>query len=802
MTKKIIIGVVSVLFLTFVGCFIGINWKGLKTLMSGAQIYTKDQMEESYNQGYEDANTNEDTYITQLDYYRNLVEDNELELTNYKNQVTNLTNSNNNYANQVNSLNQTIQTNEETISNLQSLIDTNDTTVAELETEIANYESQINVLEKEITALQTENSNKTAEIQNKQNQVASLNNQVNSLQNLVNQLNATNETNLATISTLNNQIQSLNSQISDLKLQINNNNTNVADLNNKIADLEKSVAYYEQYISNLETETQVVATFEFDGAVYNVQILNKGAYASVVAPTSTDYIVFNGWKVNDEIVDLNNYAINENTKFVADVTYNFDVKFSVDNAITESQIVVKDTFAVAPTSPTKTGYSFDGWTVDGVNIVDVSSYTITANTTFTAVFTKMYTVTFVYEDETISTQSIKNGYYAENVTVENTTYKVFNGWLVNGTTVDIATYKISADTVFVADVTYKYNVTFTVDGETYDTQIVTANNYALNPTAPTKEDYIFKGWSIDGINFVDISTYSISADILFTAVFEEDIAGLYVDGVRTVTWQEMIDNNWLSMSNGTLLKGSAHSRTNFVGDLIISSDVKYITSSSEGSSSISSSYGVFSSCSSLTSVVIPDSVICVGPHSSSFCSGLTNIQFGQGVKTIGYSAFRRCKSLTKVIIPDSVTTLSSSVFEECSVLADVYIGSSVVSLKSRVFASCYVLEELVIPDSVTSISSDAFYSSTKLKTITFGSGIKSLSSDSILYSLNKAVVHSVYMYNNMTSSSGWSGKVTYKVVYVLKSIVDDSSNTNTYLNNTANYTKTEDGDYYIYTKVA
>ena len=520
MAKKIIIGVVSVLFLTFVGCFIGINWKGLKTLMSGTQIYTKDQMEDSYNQGYKDANTNEDTYITQLDYYRNLVEDNELELTNYKNQVNNLTNSNNNYANQVNSLNQTIQTNEETISNLQSLIDTNDTTIAELETEIANYESQINVLEKEITALQTENSNKTAEIQNKQNQVASLNNQVNSLQNLVNQLNATNETNLATINTLNNQIQSLNSQISDLKLQINNNNTNVADLNNKIADLEKSVAYYEQYISNLETETQVVATFEFDGAVYNVQILNKGHYASVVAPTSTDYIVFNGWKVNNEIVDLNTYAINENTKFVADVTYNYDVKFSVDNAITESQIVEKDTFAVTPTTPIKDGYSFDGWTVDGVNLVDVSTYTITANTTFTAVFTKMYTVTFVYEDETISTQSIKNGYYAENVTVENTAYKVFNGWLVNGNTVDIATYKISADTVFVADIIYKYDVTFTVDGETYDTQIVTVNNYALNPTVPTKDGYIFKGWSIDGINVVDVSANLISSNITYIAIFE------------------------------------------------------------------------------------------------------------------------------------------------------------------------------------------------------------------------------------------------------------------------------------------
>lgn len=523
MVKKIIISVISVLVLTVVGCFIGINWKSIKTLMSGAQIYTKEQMEESYNQGYKDANTNEDTYITQIDYYKNLVEDNELELTNYKNQVANLTNSNNNYANQVNSLNQTIQTNEETISNLQSLIDTNDTTIDGLNNEIANYKSQINVLEKEIITLQSSNEDKTLDIQNKQNQIASLNNQVNNLQHLVNQLNTTNETNLETINTLNNQIQSLNSQISDLKLQINNNNTNVDDLNNRIADLENSIAYYEQYIANLETETQVVATFEFDGTVYNVQILNKGAYASVVAPTSTDYIVFNGWTVNNEIVDLSTYALNENTKFVADVTYKYDVKFSVDNVITESQIVVKNTCATLPTSPIKDGYTFDGWTVDGVNLVDISSYTITTNITFTAVFTKMYTVTFVYEDETISTQSIKNGDCAENVTVEDTVDKIFNGWLSNGTTVDINTYKISADTVFVADIIYKKLVTFMVDNDTFASEYVVVNNYVTNPSIPSKNGYSFMGWSIDGENVIDLSSVLITDSTTFVAIFESNV---------------------------------------------------------------------------------------------------------------------------------------------------------------------------------------------------------------------------------------------------------------------------------------
>ena len=40
----------------------------------------------------------------------------------------------------------------------------------------------------------------------------------------------------------------------------------MSGLNNKIAELESSIAYYEQYIAGLESNDQVVATFEFNGS--------------------------------------------------------------------------------------------------------------------------------------------------------------------------------------------------------------------------------------------------------------------------------------------------------------------------------------------------------------------------------------------------------------------------------------------------------------------------------------------------------------------------------------------------------
>ena len=40
MTKKIIAIVVSILAITAIGCFVGLNWKSIKAMLSGAQIYT------------------------------------------------------------------------------------------------------------------------------------------------------------------------------------------------------------------------------------------------------------------------------------------------------------------------------------------------------------------------------------------------------------------------------------------------------------------------------------------------------------------------------------------------------------------------------------------------------------------------------------------------------------------------------------------------------------------------------------------------------------------------------------------
>jgi len=663
-----------------------INFNKVKEGMSGTELYTQEDLNNAYQDGYDTALENKDEYDELISGYRDTITTLNDNISQLNSQITNLKNTNQDCQNQIvnlnyakanleseivrlnenksdnektiDSLNSQITSLNSQITNLNNTIDANETTINSLNNQITSLNTQIaglnqtitnnnktisdlrininelnaeierlsnsnqsnatelsilksqvdslneqiisldnqnkeylktiDLLESEISALTAEKNNLIIENTNYYNTISSLNNQILNLQNVNTQLESTNTLHLNTISSLNSQIANLNQQISDITYQSQNNNSTITSLNAKIKELEESVQYYENYISNLENGNQVVATFEYNGSVYNIQMVNSGSSLAIATPKDTDYIIFNGWTIDGVMIDLSTYTITENVKLVADLTYRYDVVFKVDDTNYNSQIITNNECSTLPENPTKLGYEFDGWSTDGVSVIeDVATKKITSNTTYQAVFTKLHSVKFLYEDTIKSTQTIRNGTNATFVSVENTTYKIFNGWKVNGSIVDVSTYKITSDTTFVADITYRYDVVYKVDDTTYNSQIITAHNYPNLPTNPIKDGYEFEGWSLNGVDIINTSTLQITNNTTYYAVFTKLYNVSFVYEGTTIATQSVkengkakainVDNTAYKVFNGWKVNGELVNIANYAitQNTIFEADITY-----------------------------------------------------------------------------------------------------------------------------------------------------------------------------------------------------------------------------------
>ncbi len=137
----------------------------------------------------------------------------------------------------------------------------------------------------------------------------------------------------------------------------------------------------------------------------------------------------------------------------------------------------------------------------------------------------------------------------------------------------------------------------------------------------------------------------------------------------------------------------------------------------EGKKVTSIGDSVFSVCSSLKSINIPESVISIGDGVFENCSNLESIKLPQYMEKIGGRSFYNCKSLRSIKIPEGITGISSDmisnskgVFGNCSSLEMIELPSSLTSIGNYAFRNCTNLKQVQIPNSVTKIGEKAFSS--------------------------------------------------------------------------------------------
>ena len=162
--------------------------------------------------------------------------------------------------------------------------------------------------------------------------------------------------------------------------------------------------------------------------------------------------------------------------------------------------------------------------------------------------------------------------------------------------------------------------------------------------------------------------------------------------------------------------------------VLVKANSNGITSCNIHSSTRIVCYQAFSCCSSLSSVVIPNSVTSIGNYAFYYCSSLTSVVIGNSVTSIGDEAFRGCSSLTNVTFGENsqLTSIGNYAFYYRSSLTSVVIGNSVTSIGDRAFFGCSSLTSIEIPNSVTSIGNCAFFSCSDITSVVIGNSVTSI----------------------------------------------------------------------------
>lgn len=83
-------------------------------------------------------------------------------------------------------------------------------------------------------------------------------------------------------------------------------------------------------------------------------------------------------------------------------------------------------------------------------------------------------------------------------------------------------------------------------------------------------------------------------------------------------------------------------------------------------------------------------------------------RFNTATSSIGESSFEGCSTVRTIIIPDTVTNIGEYAFKNCTALENIEISGNVTEIKKGTFQGCTMLKEITIPSSVESIADGAF----------------------------------------------------------------------------------------------
>lgn len=269
-----------------------------------------------------------------------------------------------------------------------------------------------------------------------------------------------------------------------------------------------------------------------------------------------------------------------------------------------------------------------------------------------------------------------------------------------------------------------YTITFK-DGDRIVQRITGPTCTYISVPNVEKEGYEFLGWSNDGINVTMPVDSIYDNNITYAAAWKKIEQEETYDYSKCDFGVRQWGYNIISLEDKTVSIVYCGNR-NTLTEANIPETVEYNNILFNVTGICSSA---FTGCSSLTKIVIPDSVTTIGDIAFAGCTSLTDVTIGNGVTTIGDSAFFECTSLTDVTIGNSVITIGYYTFYGCTSLTSISIPNNVTSIGRNAFTNCSSLINVTIPDSITTIGDGAFANCSSLISIVIPNKVTTIGVD-------------------------------------------------------------------------
>jgi len=314
-------------------------------------------------------------------------------------------------------------------------------------------------------------------------------------------------------------------------------------------------------------------TFVNNASTYDTQdIRYQGSATTPTAPTKPATAqftyTFTGW-------DTDYTNVTENltiTAVYSSVVNSYDVTFKdYDNATLKTQSVEYGSNATPPSNPTRTGYTFTGWSGIYTNI--------TGTTTITAVYdANEYAIIFngngatsgTMNDQTFdfdSTQNLTaNAFFLEGY--------AFNGWATSEARADAGSVDYTDSEAYTYVDTYNitlyavwreltlYTINYYGNGATSGsmgaTQFYEGDTINLSTVAFSKSGYTFQGWSTTSDGTVIYLNQASISDANFDVLTSLDLYAIWEENT-TVTYiveyyqQNILDDNYTLFTSSNLI---------------------------------------------------------------------------------------------------------------------------------------------------------------------------------------------------------------------------------------------------------